>query len=63
MKARKINAVIWTAIQIALTGGVMYQWSEQGCGFESLVAAWVVYTAMVVAIAAVCDQTIKEAQQ
>lgn len=63
MKARKINAIIWTAIQIALTGGVMYQWSEQGCGIESLVAAWVIYTAMITAIAAVIDKTIKEAQQ
>ncbi len=63
MKARKINAVIWTAIQIALTSLVMWQWSEQGCSFSSLVAAWAIYTAMCVALGAVCDKTIREAQQ
>ena len=42
---RAANKVVWIAVLSVLNICVGYQWSKQGCGVESVIAAVLMYTA------------------
>ena len=58
--ARIINAAIWTAIGTLVCVLVCLQWTKQGCGPESLLAALLFYGSLSTGFALVIDNTIKE---
>lgn len=62
-RARKINAIVWIAIAVAICIAVVIEWHHQGCEVKSLAIACAMYTAMAAGLGATIDQTIKEKQQ
>lgn len=59
-KKRIISATVWTVCGIAIIGYVMYQWANQGCGIDSLMAALAVYGGACIAFGFISDQWICE---
>ena len=63
MKALKFvrvaNKVVWLAVLSALNICVGYQWSKQGCGVESVIAAVLMYTAFCWCLYKSIDEYIK----
>ena len=62
-KPRLLNAAIWAGVGITTIVLVCYQWHQQGCGRESLIAAIVEYSAITICLGGVVDATIKDHQQ
>lgn len=60
MRAIKI---ISATIALTLSVYVCLKWHNQGCGWESLIAAIVFYNATIAALAGVICKTIKELKQ
>ena len=55
--------IISAMIALTLSAYVCLEWHNQGCGWESLIAAIVFYNATIAALAGVICKTIKELRQ
>lgn len=60
MKAIKIISAI---VALTLSTYVCLEWHNQGCGWESLIAAIVFYNATIAVLAGMICKTIKELRQ
>jgi hypothetical protein len=61
-RARKINAIVWIALAVAVCIGVTIVWHSNGCEIKSLVIGCLMHSSMMAAIGFTIDQTIKEYQ-
>ena len=59
-RARKINAIAWAVIAVALSAWVTIEWHNQGCELKSLILASAFYTTFCAAIGAMVDLAIQE---
>lgn len=62
-RARKINAIAWAVITVAICIAAVIEWHNQGCPVKSIVIGCAMYTAMAAGLGATIDQTIKEREQ
>lgn len=62
-KSRVINAAIWAVIGTALIVLVCYYWKQQGCGWDSLAAAIIQYSAFTACFWGCFDNHIREHYQ
>ena len=56
---RAANKVLWIAVLSVLNICVGYQWRNQGCGVESVIAAVIMYTAFCWCLYKSIDEYIK----
>lgn len=58
-RTRKILAIIFAILAIAITAAVIYEWKNMGCGLYSLICAILMYPAGMFTIWFVIDQRIQ----
>lgn len=59
-KARLISAIIFAIMGIALVVGVCLTWYNQGCGWDSLIAAIAVFGCGSIGLGVCSDEFIKD---